>query len=383
MMNWLTGSKHAEARKLVNQLKDASKRERARAELLRMGAEAAPALIEALQTTDLNLLPYYQAVLARLGVAATPALIYSLLNAHPLIRGRVAEVLAHTKDANAVPALLSALRGEFYTVRGRAARALGAIGDQQTVRPLLEALKDPELEVRTEAVKAVGKFKNPETFDNMADLLLEDPQIEVRQAAAMALSETRHPQAVPYLVLALRDPFWWYEREGAAELLLKAIEGLGTLAVEALLEALTDSEGTVRRYAARLLGQIHDPSAIQPLGLALYDTHFEVGRVAAESLARFGPQGLKVLAETLHHPEAWLRQHAIAGLTLSGDKRIIPVILDMLKDPDREVQKQAIQSLGILKDSRAVPILQAIAIDRRDREMSALARESIHTITAA
>ena len=383
MMNWLTGSKHAEARKLVNQLKDASRRERAGAELLRMGVEAAPALIEALQTTDLNLLPYYQAVLARMGVVATPVLNHSLLNDHPLIRGRVAEVLAYTKDANAVPALLSALRGEFYTVRGRAARALGAIGDLQTVGPLLEAFKDPELEVRIEAVKAVGKFKNPETFDNIADLLLEDPQIEARQAAAMALGETRHPQAIPYLVLALRDPFWWYEREGAAEALLKAIEGMGTLAVAALLEALTDSEGTVRRYAARLLGQIHDPRAIQPLGLALYDTHFEVGKVAAESLAGFGPPGLKVLAEALHHPEAWLRQHAIAGLTLSGDKRIIPVILDMLKDPDREVQKQAIQSLGILKDSRAVPTLQAIAIDRRDREMSALARASINAITVS
>ena len=382
MMNWLTGSKDAEARKFVNQLKDGSKRDRARAELLRMGVEAVPALIEALQTADPNLLPFCQAVLARMGTAATPALTYSLLNDHPLIRARVAEVLAQTKDANAIPALLSALRGEFYTVRGRAARALGAIADPDTIGPLLEALKDPELEVRIEAVKAIGKFKDVETFDNMADLLLEDPQIEARQSAAIALGETLHPRAIPYLMLALQDPFWWYEREQAADALLKAIAGMGTLAVEALLEALTDSEGTVRRYAARLLGQIRDPRSIQPLGLALYDTHFEVGRVAAESLAGFGPTGLKVLAETLRHPETWLRQHAIAGLTLSGDKRIVPIILDMLKDPDREVQKQAIQSLGILKDARAVPTLQAIAIDRRDREMSALAREAIKTVTS-
>jgi len=47
-MNWLTGSRHGEARKLVNQLKEASKRERAGAELLRLGAEAVPALVEAL-----------------------------------------------------------------------------------------------------------------------------------------------------------------------------------------------------------------------------------------------------------------------------------------------------------------------------------------------
>jgi len=382
-MNWLTGSKHGEARKLANHLKDASKRERAASELLRLGAEAAPALIEALQTTDPNLLPLYQNILAKMGVAITPTLTHSLLNDHPLIRGRVAEVLAKTMDPKAVPALLQALRGKFYTVRSRSATALGSIGDPQAVEPLADALKDQELEVRIAAVKALGKFKLPGTFDNMADLLLEDSEIAARQAAAEALGETKHPQAIQYLMIALRDPFWWYEREQAADVLLKAIEGFGATVVDTLLEALSDSEGTIRRYAAHLLGRIQEPRAIQPLGMVLYDTHFEVGRAAAESLAGFGPTGLKVLAEALHHPEAWLRQHAIAGLTLSGDKRIVPVILDMLNDPDREVQKQAIQSLGQLGDERALPALQAIAIDRRDVEMYKLAREAIEDLGKA
>jgi len=379
-MNWLTGSRHGEARKLVNQLKEASKRERAGAELLRLGAEAVPALVEALQSPEPTLLPHYQSVLAQIGSAATPTLTHSLLNDHPLIRGRVAEVLAQTKDPQAAPALLEALRGEFYTVRSRAATALGAIGDPGAVAPLIDRLGDPELEVRMAAVRALGKFKLPETFDNMADLLLEDPQIEARQAAAQALGETKHPQAIQYLMIALRDPFWWYEREQAAEVLLDAIAGFGALVVDVLLEALSDTEMTVRRYAARLLGRIGDTRAIQPLGMTLYDTHFEVGQAAAESLAGFGPTGLKVLADALHHPEMWLRQHAIFGLTLSGDKRIVPVILEMLNDPEREVQKQAILSLGELKDPRALPALQAIAIDRRDVEMYKLARKATEAI---
>lgn len=380
MLNWLAGSKDAEARRSVNQLRDVSKRERAEADLLRMGPEAAPALIEVLQSADHDLLPVYQSVLARLGHSATLALIHSLLNDHPILRARVAEVLALTKDPAAVPALLSALRGEFYTVRGRAARALGAIGDRQAVKPLLDALKDPELEVRIEAVKALGRFNDADVFDNMADVLLEDPEIEARQAAAVAFAQTGHPKAMYYLGLALRDPFWWYEREQAADALLTAIQSMGALAVVPLLEGLTDSEGTVRRLAARLLGKIHDPRAIQPLGLALYDTHFEVGRAAAESLAGFGPPGLKLLAQALHHPEAWLRQHAIAGLVFSGDRRIVPFILEMLEDPDRGVRKQAIQALGSLKDARALPLLQEIALERQDREMSALARASVNLI---
>jgi HEAT repeat protein len=379
-MSWLTGSKTGEARKLVSQLKDPSKRERAAADLVRLGAEGAPALIEALQTKDPSLLLLYQGVLARIGRAATPALTHSLLHDHPLIRGRVAEVLERTKDPKAVPALQQALRGEFYTVRARAARALGAIGDQGTIQSLVEALPDGEPEARAGALIGLGHFKDPATFDRMADLLLEDPHIEVRQAAARALGASKHPRALPYLMVALNDPFWWYEREEEAEVLLEAIVGMGGIAVEPLLEALTDNEMTVRRFAATLLGRIADPRAVQPLGMALYDTHFEVGKAAARSLAGFGAPGLKPLAEALHHPEPWLRQHAIYGLTLSGDQRIVPAILEMLKDPEREVQKQAIQSLGELKDQRALPALQAIAVDRRDREFSSLARRAIEII---
>lgn len=381
-MNWISGSKMSATRKLVKQLKDAAKRKRAAADLLKMGADAAPALIEALQTEDQSLLPVYGQILVRMGPLTTPALTYSLQNDHPIIRGRIAEILAQTKDPQAIPALLEALRGEFYTVRSRAASALGAIGDQGSVQPLIKALNDEEPEVRIEAVTAIGKFIIPETFDNMADPLLEDTEIEVRQAAAKALGGTQRPQAIPYLMLALRDPYWWYEREQAAKELLKTIESMGAMVVDPLLEALKDSEGTVRRYAATMLGHIGDTRAIDPLGMALYDTHFEVGQVAAEALAGFGEPGLKVLAEALQHPEAWLRQHAITGLILSGDKRIVPAILEMLNDPEREVQKQAVQSLGELKDERALPALQAIAANRADREMHTLARQAIENLNS-
>ena len=376
-MNWLAGSKLGDARKLVRQLGDNAKRDRATANLLRLGADAAPALIEALHTKDQSLIPIYQQILAQMGPAATPALTNSLANDHPLIRGRVAEVLAKTKDPVATPALMTALHGEYYTVRSRAALALAALRAQEAVQPLIDLLKDNEPEVRIAAVTALGEFNLPETFDNMADPLLEDNEIEVRQAAAKALGATNHPEAIPYLMLALRDPFWWYEREDAVQELLGSIGKFGNMALDPLLEALNDKEGTVRKYAATLLGQIGDPHAVEPLGMALYDTHFEVGQAAATSLAGFGPVGLKILAEALHHPEAWLRQHAIAGLTLSGDKRIVPVILDMLNDPEREVQKQAIQSLGKLRDERALPALQAIAVNRADREMVALAKSAI------
>ena len=185
-MDWFIGSKQGEAKRLITQLGDVMKRDRAAQDLIRIGGDAVPPLIESLQTRDQNLLSLYQQILARIP-AASPWLIKTLGSAHPILRGRVAEVFAINKDRAAVPALLNALQGEFFTVRSRAALALGKIGDARAVQPLLGMLKDPEDEARIAGCLALGSFKEPSTFDNIANVLLDDPKIEVRQAAAKAL----------------------------------------------------------------------------------------------------------------------------------------------------------------------------------------------------
>lgn len=380
-MNWLSGARSAEAQRWVAQLADPVKRERAAMELLRMGNESAPALIEALQSREPGLPLLVGELLLRLGAFAVPALIHSLHNDPPEIRIRVPALLAQIKDPQVTPALMQALSGEYYTVRRQAAQALGMIASPQALPALLDVLKDPEEEVREAAVLAVGVYCDPRTFDPMADLLLDDPALAVRQAAAKALGETRHEEAVPFLLEALGDSFWWYEREGVVDGLLQAFETVGQPAVEPLILALKDPEGTVRRYAALLLGRIGDPRAVEPLGMALYDMHSEVGQAAAQALAGFGEAGLAPLVEALGHPEAWIRQHAVRGLALSGDQRALPVLLDMLDDPDREVVKLVIPALGALGDERVLAALEPIAAQRADRELSSLAREAIKRIT--
>lgn len=376
-MNWLTGGKQGEAKRLIAQLSDPTKRDHAAQELIRLGTDAVPALVEALQTQDLNLLPLYQHTLARIP-SATPMLTKILSSAHPVIRGRVAEVFSISKDRMAVPALLDALQGEYFTVRSRAAFALGKIGDKKALSLLLGALRDSEDEVRVAACLALGLFKDPSTFDDITNVLLDDPKIEVRQAAAKSLGNTGHPAAVPYLMEALHDSYWWYEREYAAVDLLEAIEKMDRAAVDPLIKALEDKEGTVRKFAASLLGRLADPRAIEPLGMRLYDLHHDVGKASAESLAKFGAPAFDVLVEALNHPEMWIRIHSVHALSKIKDPRIVLVLLQMLNDPEREVKKQVIQSLGELKDSRALPALQEIASNRADRELSMLAKQSMN-----
>ncbi len=375
-MSWITGGKQGEAKRLLSQLADSARRDQAARDLIGLGAEAVTPLLETLQTRDLNLLPLYEQILARIP-SASPALIKLLSTAHPLVRGRVAEIFGISKDRSAVPALLDALQGEYFTVRSRAAIALGRMGEAKAIEPLLGLLKDREDEVRISACLALGYFKDPSTFDEITNILLDDPKIEVRQAAAKALGNTQHSKALPYLMEALRDPFWWYEREMQAGDLFTAIEKMGGMAVEPLIEALKDHEGAVRKYAALVLGRIGDPRAIEPLGMALYDLHHDVGKASAEALTSFGGSSFEVLVEALDHPEMWIRIHSVDVLPKVKEPRVALVLLEMLKDPEREVIKHVIQAMGELKDPRTLPALQEIMAQRGDREMHALAKEAI------
>src|SRR5512132_124032 len=113
-MNWLTGGRTGEAKRLISQLADVKKRDRSVQDLIRLSTDAVPPLIEALQTKDQKLLSVYRQVLVQIGAPATPILRKALTTAHPIIRGQIVEVFAQTKSDSSIPALLDATRSEFY-----------------------------------------------------------------------------------------------------------------------------------------------------------------------------------------------------------------------------------------------------------------------------
>jgi HEAT repeat protein len=379
-MNWLTGGAQGEAKRLISQFSDSTKREHAAQDLIKLGAEAVPVLIEALQARDPNLPPLIRQVIASMGPVAIPALTQTLRTAHPVIRAQVCEILGQTKDRAAIPPLMEAAHSEFFSVREKSAYALGNIKDPQSIQILMGLLDDLETEVRVAACLALGQFRDPGTFSKLGDVLLDDRELEVRQAAARTLGETKNPAVLPYLMDALHDSFWWYGREQAAHVLLEAIEGFGTPAVEPLIEELGDMEATVRRYAVNILGNLHDVRAIESLGMALYDLNHEVGTVAAEALAKFSGASLEVLKEAARHPEEGIRENVALALGKINDARAAPILLEMLGDPDRTVQKQVVLSLTQLHDPSALPALRELAASRVDRELAALARQALDAI---
>jgi HEAT repeat protein len=188
----------------------------------------------------------------------------------------------------------------FSEPRCLAAEALGMIGGREAVEGLIQVLDlydleslDPQVRfaeetVRNQAAKNLGTLGDELAREPLLKSLKEDHL----RGAAQALASYREVRAIPYIIEMLEDD---YARETASNALLK----FGKNAVQPLIETLsrkiyTNSENekrlsvTRRVEAARLLGEIGDPRAIQPLVMAIEDEQWKVRLFSGLSILEIG-----------------------------------------------------------------------------------------------
>ena len=128
---------------------------------------------------------------------------------------------------------------------------------------------------------------------------------------------------------------------------------IGHPAVKCLIGALKDKNQVVRWEAAKSLGQIADPDAIDALVTALRDRVFDVQWLAAEALIKIGKDAVKpILHSLIHFPK-------------SEEVRIGAhhIFHDMVPTEYSEILKPVIASLEYETLSVAVPIEAQKALD--------------------
>jgi HEAT repeat protein len=254
---------------------------------------------------------------------------------------------------------LESLEDVDDATREEAAKALAELGDPTTLEPLLDAIEDDYWSVRAQVGWALAKIGGDKAIEGLIRLF-NDTMMEVQSETVNAVT-SMGTWVVPSFIPCLKDDRWRVREQAA--------KALGNLkdpqAVQGLIIACRDRDGAVKSAAAEALGKIGDAKAVPTLIKLFKDTSKIVRETAGTALVHIGESSVDALLQSLKDPHFVVRCHAVralGGMTTDyqigrawvKEPRVVEALVDCLKDPDRAVREDATIALGIIGDSQAV-----------------------------
>jgi HEAT repeat protein len=394
--------------------KDKRRSGRARRTLVRMGSEAVPPLLAALNGNDTGVRVCAASVLAALrGIhspnrpehrAAVDGLVEAVAHADERTGRAAAQALASVLEESryagskrgepfytgkAIPALVKALA--VPSLSADAALALARIGPS-AVPALRRALRATDAPTRIGAVLTLTKTRKP-LKEMTPDLLaaLEDPDAGVRALAAEAMGRLRgNKAAVEGLAVVLRDPDPRVREAVIAALGKLGHEGLVALAElgpAAFIGQLASEDPATRARAMGALERM-GTEVVPALLEALQSEHGLASQGAVDVLARMTRRlpvesqavVFDAMIAALEHKHAGTRQAAAAALMHFTERRrpweasapapverTVPALVKALGDQDARVRAAAARTLATV-GPRAKPAVSALIEMLRDAD---------------
>lgn len=138
-------------------------------------------------------------------------------------------------------------------------------------------------------------------------------------------------------------------------------------------------EGLLRIEAATALGRIGAAEGIVPLCYALADPADGVGWSAQQALILIGPASVPALCQISRSPHPRARQLAAGALGALADEQGIGCLIMLLSDPEREVRRAAAAAVGHFAQLHPAPELRgALAPLRRLLSLRQLTARDFH-----
>jgi len=222
----------------------------------------------------------------------------------------------------------------------------------------------------------------PEIREQMRRLYSLNPEDRADTALQLGNMLDKAVPVIPFLIELLGDKGSYMCCPGqecykpvcyVGEAAQRALIVIGRPSVGPLSTVLLKSEDPpIRTSAAYALGEIGDPSAVDPLITVCGNIKDEVQlRIAAiDALNSFtrDPRLFQALVDLLKDDNSQVRYSAVRLLWNMKDARAVEPLIPLLMDEAPEVKREAILALGELKDARAVEPLIAL-LKNADLEM--------------
>ena len=162
---------------------------------------------------------------------------------------------------------------------------------------------------------------------------------------------TRDPRTVNALMEALKDS----DKEVRETAMNALVQMRDPRIFEPLVLALKDSSADVREQAAFGLGQLRDAKAVEPLSAAIKDSSASVREQVVFALGQLrAASAVEALGTALHDSSDDVREQAAFALGQIRDRRAVDPLISALKDAKPNVREQAAFALGQIRDPRAI-----------------------------
>lgn len=237
------------------------------------------------------------------------------------------------------------------------------LGDAETAQVIdlaLEVLVAGDFQQQWDIAKLFPKLGQTVITPLLEILEDEDADEELRWFAGRILGEFNHPTVIAALVEMLKTA----ESEELSTVAAAALGQIGSLAVAALTELLT--EENTRLLAVQALSQIRRSETIAPLLSVVEDPQIAVRAAAIEALSSFhDPKVPPVLLKALNDLAALVRREAVIGLGFRSDLReeldLVNQLAPRLYDFNLDVCTMAAIALGRLgTDAAAIALFQVL-----------------------
>lgn len=300
---------------------------------------------------------------------AIPALIRGMSSSNVGVQEAVERALRKIGGSAVVHAVIPLLRSENVPVRNLAMDLLRGLGksDLQAVQNLLH---DDDADIRIFAADILGSMQSAQVVAPLCSALLHDPEVNVRYQAAVSLGTLAFPESARCLNSSLGDEEW--VQFAAIEALTKIRDASST---SALLKALDQSSDLVASSIVDSLGEMGDIKAVPLLLRRLESSPIPLcNKIVRAVFNIMGPRSLSLLGvkecqrmrgylpSALEDEDPDVQDAAVKGYAVLGGEGATGYILRHASslDPEQEPERISLAIEAMVKVGNSADLQKAL-----------------------
>ncbi|MEZ5359467.1 MAG: HEAT repeat domain-containing protein [Candidatus Zixiibacteriota bacterium] len=308
-------------------------------------------------------------ILVRIGGNAVPALVEALDDNDHDVRKFALDVLGLIKDKSVAGRVHAMLDDRNDNVACSAAEALGHLGTEDSVEPLLTAFDKHDF-LRPQAAEALGRIGSASAYDGLVQHLHADDPV-VLYSVIEALGRLGDTRAIEHLHQFLESDQELISDAATAAVIRLAKAGDKTTYAKFsdkrlkkfLLDSLNSDDPTIVQFALQELRHWNEPEIVEELLHLIVKSDGDIVEQISDILKLVGSPAVDGLRNALINANDEGKIKLMESVCRSGDVRLSEIISELSNSPNPDVRQAVALSLGKCGSPKSNVILRTLIGD--------------------